>query len=65
MKVEFIKTDKRRDWGLRDRYLDALYLSGRPDTQSFTLSPDTPLAAQCVAEREVEAVEFNVGMEAL
>ncbi len=43
--------------------LDAGHLGRRPNAQAVSLGPYAPLASQAVAERDVEGVEFDAGME--
>src|ERR1035438_4219133 len=44
-------------------HLDAGNLGWRPDAQAMSLRPHAPLPTQTVAERDVEYVEFDAGME--
>ena len=64
VEVEFVEPDERRHGRFGMGNLDAFHLGRGPDAEAFALAPDAPLATQGVSQREMEAVEFDVGVEA-
>ena len=61
--MEFLETDEglHRRAGLRN--VHSFNFGRRPDAQAMALTPDPPLAPKGIADREMEAVEFDVGVE--
>jgi hypothetical protein len=65
VEVKFVKLDQRLDGRLGQWYPQAFHFCRRPDAKATSLAPYAPLATQGVAQREVEAREFDAGMEAV
>jgi hypothetical protein len=63
MKVELIEPDERLKRRVGFRNVNALNVGRRPDAKTLALAPDAPLATQRIAQRKMEAVEFDSGMK--
>ena len=65
MEVELIEADERLERRVGFGNVNPFHVSRRPDAKAFPLAPDAPFPAQRIAQRKMEAVEFDAGMKAV